>query len=75
MKKPKDDWAWTEISFAKWRVAVNRRLRDIYAIGINEAGIDDEILTTHWEMKQSPYAFVEWFGIKYDLDPISAFGL
>jgi hypothetical protein len=75
MKKQKDDWSWTEISFAKWRVAVDRRLRDIYVIGINEAGIDDEILTTHWKMKQPPYEFVERFGIKYDLDPKSAFGL
>jgi hypothetical protein len=75
MKKEKDDWAWTEISFAKWRFAVNRRLKDIYVITIRNAGIDDEMLKSHWEMKQSPYEFVEWFGIKYDLDPKSAFGL
>jgi hypothetical protein len=30
---------------------------------------------THWEMKQSPYEFVEWFGMKYDLDPKWAVGL
>jgi hypothetical protein len=75
MKKPKDNWSWTEISFAKWRVAANRRLKDIYAISINDAGIDGEILKSHWEMKQSPYEFVEWFGIKYDLDPVSVFGV
>jgi hypothetical protein len=75
MKKLKDDWAWTEISFAKWRSAVNRRLKAIYAITINDAGIDDEFLASHWDMKQSPYEFVEWFGIKYDLDPKSVVGL
>jgi hypothetical protein len=32
-------------------------------------------LKSHWEMKQSPYEFVEWFGNKYDLDPKSAVGL
>jgi hypothetical protein len=41
MKKLKDEWAWTEISFASWRAAVNRRLKKIYAITINDAGIDD----------------------------------
>ena len=75
MKKPKDDWAWTEMSFAKWCVAVDRRLKDIYVITIGDAGIDNEMLKSHWEMKQSPYEFVEWYGIKYDLDPISAFGI
>jgi len=50
-------------------------LKDVYVITINDAGIDDEFLKTHWEMKQSPYEFVEWFGIKYDLDPKSAFGI
>lgn len=75
MKKQKDDWAWAEISFAKWRVAVDRRLNDIYVITISDAGIDDEFLKSHWEMKQSPFEFVEWFGIKYDLDEKSAFGI
>jgi hypothetical protein len=75
MKKIKDDWAWTEISFARWRGAVNRRLKEIYVITIDDAGMDDELLTSHWQMKQSPYEFVEWWGIKYDLDPKSAFGL
>jgi hypothetical protein len=75
MKIPKDEWAWKDVSFAKWRSAVNLRLKKIYAITINDAGIDDEFLTSHWEMKQSPYEFVEWFGNKYDLDPKSAVGL
>ncbi len=75
MKKIADEWTWTEISFAKWCAAVNWRLKKIYVITINDAGIDDELLTSHWEMKQSPYEFVEWFGNKYDLDPKSAVGL
>jgi hypothetical protein len=75
MKKLEDDWAWTEISFAKWRIAVNRRLKEVYLITILDAGIDDEFLMTHWEMKQSPYEFVEWFGMKYDLNPKWAVGL
>jgi hypothetical protein len=75
MAKSKDNWAWQEISFRKWRTAVDRRLRDIYVITIDDAGIEDERLISHWEMKQSPYEFVEWFGNKYDLDPKSAFGL
>jgi hypothetical protein len=75
MKNRKDDWTWTNISFAEWRSTVNRRFKEIYAITINDAGMDDAFLTSHWEMKQSPNEFVEWFGIKYDLDPKSAVGL
>ncbi len=75
MKTAEDNWAWKEVSFTKWRRAVTRRLKDIYVITIDDAGIDDDRLLSHWQMKQSPYEFVEWFGNKYDLDPKSAFGL
>ena len=66
---------WNEISLAEWRSAVNRRLEDVYLITIDDAGIEDDRLSSHWEMKQSPYEFVEWFANKYDLDPTSAIGL
>jgi hypothetical protein len=75
MERKKDGWEWTELSFAKWRSAVNRRLKDVYLVTIDDAGIDDEGLSSHWQMKQPPYEFVEWYAIKYDLDPKSAFGL
>ena len=75
MAKSKDYWTWEEISFREWRKAVDRRMSDIYLITIDDAGIEDERLTSHWEMKQSPWEFVEWFGNKYDLDPKSAIGL
>lgn len=70
-----DHWSWNEMSFQEWRTVVNDRLLDVYLISIEDAGIDDEDLTPHWEMKQAPYEFVEWFGLKYDLDPKSAVGL
>ena len=75
MAKPKDYWTWEEISFQEWRNAVDRRLEDIYITTIYDTGIEDESLMSHWEMKQSPWEFVAWFGNKYDLDPKSAFGL
>jgi hypothetical protein len=75
MKKLKDEWAWTEISFSRWRDDADRRLNEIYLITISDAGIDDQFLRSHWEMKQSPHEFVEWFGNKHDLDPKSAVGL
>ena len=75
MVKSKDYWTWEQISFREWRNAVDRRMNDIYLITIDDAGIDDERLTSHWEMKQSPWEFVEWFGNKYDLDPKSEIGL
>jgi hypothetical protein len=75
MKAHKDGWSWTEIGFAEWRSAVDRRLEEVYLTTIDDAGIDEERLSSHWQMKQPPYEFVEWFGNKYDLDPKSAFGL
>jgi hypothetical protein len=71
----KDEWAWEEISFRKWRNAVNRRLKDIYVVTIDDAGVPDEMLISSWETKQSPYEFVAWYGVKYDLDPKTVFGL
>ncbi len=73
MKQDADGWEWKDLNFVNWRSVVNRRLKDIYLIDIDDAGIDDERLTSHWEMKQAPYEFVEWFTIKYDLDPKSVF--
>lgn len=67
MMRSYDPWSWTEVSFSEWRDAVNSRMLGVYAITIDDSGTDDEFLTSHWEMKQSPYEFVEWFGIKYDL--------
>ena len=75
MEKVRDDWVWNEINFAEWRSAVDQRLEDVYVITIDDAGIDDDQLSSHWEMKQSPYEFVEWFAHKYDLDPKHALGL
>jgi hypothetical protein len=67
----RDQWAWKEISFSEWRKAVDERMLDIYVITIDDSGVDDEYLMSHWQMKQSPYEFVEWFGMKYDLTPRS----
>jgi hypothetical protein len=75
MNSSQDKWAWKEVSYARWKMTVNRRLVAIYGITIVDSGVDDDYLMIHWEMKQSPYDFVAWFGIKYDLDPKSAFGL
>lgn len=75
MSKKIDHWSWHKMSFQEWRTVVNQRLLDVYVISIADAGIDDEYLTPHWESKQAPYVFVEWYALKYDLDPKSAFWL
>ena len=75
MGKSIDHWTWTETSFEKWRGVVDLRLHKIYAISITDAGVDDDYLRDHWALKQPPYEFVQWFGNKYDLDPVPAFGL
>lgn len=75
METAEDGWEWKEVSFAEWCAVVDRRLEGIYLVNIDDAGIDDERLSSHWQLKQSPYEFVEWFANKYDLDPKSAIGL
>jgi hypothetical protein len=58
-------------SFSFWKRVVDRRLHKIYCITLVDVGVDDEMLKSHWEMKQLADDFVDWFGEKYDLDPIS----
>jgi hypothetical protein len=57
-------------SYRGWRDAVDARFRQIYCITIVNAGIDERYLIDHWQSNEAPFEFVEWFGIKYDLDPI-----
>lgn len=67
MGKSQDAWSWVEVAFADWRNAVDGRMSNVYAVTLDEAGIDDDRLISHWEMKQSPYEFVEWLGVKFGL--------
>lgn len=60
--------------FCQMACGLDRRLKDIYAISLDDAGIDDEFLKPHWEEKEAPFEFVLWFGNKYDLDPSGVFG-
>jgi hypothetical protein len=55
-----------------WRAAVDKRLHQIYCITIEDAGIDEDYLMNHWRSNEPPFEFVDWFAIKYDLDPISS---
>jgi hypothetical protein len=57
-------------SYRDWRKAVDRRLNQIYCITIVDTGFDEEYLTKHWQSNGTPFEFVQWFGNKYDLDPI-----
>jgi len=42
-----------------------------YAITIVDAGIDNRDLRTHWQTHVSPFEFVDWFGMKFDLTPVA----
>jgi hypothetical protein len=75
MPKVADHWTWSQMTFANWRHAVDHRLKAVYLITLDDAGISDEYLKPHWESKEAPNNFVEWFALKYDLDPKSAFWL
>ena len=42
-----------------------------YVISIEDAGLDDQLLMAHWSRKEDPEEFVEWFGVKYDLQSVT----
>ena len=60
----------TDKPYRDWRDAVDRHLHQIYRITIEDTGVDEEYLIGHWQSNEAPFEFVEWFGNKYDLDPI-----
>jgi hypothetical protein len=60
-------------SYWGWRDAVDARFHQIYCITIVDAGIDEKYLIDRWQSNETPFEFVEWFGIKYDLDPVTSF--
>jgi hypothetical protein len=59
----------TSNSYQEWRDLVDRRLHQIYCITIEDVGFDEDYLVRHWQSKEAPTDFVEWYGNKYDLDP------
>jgi hypothetical protein len=59
------------MSYGDWRAAVDKQLSAVYCITIEDAGFDDEYLIKHWESAESALEFVEWYGNKYDLDPVT----
>jgi hypothetical protein len=65
------DSSTTGMSYSDWRVAVDRHLSAIYCITIEDAGFDEEYLAKHWKSDESALEFVEWYGNKYDLDPVT----
>jgi hypothetical protein len=65
------DSSTTSMSYGDWRTAVNDHLSAIYCITIEDAGFDEEYLIKHWESDEAALEFVEWFGNKYDLDPVT----
>jgi hypothetical protein len=57
-------------SYRDWRCEVNERLQNVYRISIEDAGFDGEYLVRHWQSNEMAHEFVEWFGNKYELEPI-----
>jgi hypothetical protein len=60
-----------DTSYCDWRKAVDERLNQIYCTTIADAGLDGDLIN-HWQTDETPSEFVEWFGNKYDLDPIAS---
>ena len=63
----------TSQPYSDWRNAVDERLQKIYCITIEDAGFDEDYLIRHWQSSETVPEFVEWYGNKYDLEPLSTF--
>lgn len=59
-------------SYDHWRGAVDGRLQGIYCLTIEDAGFDEAYLVKRWQSNEAAFEFVDWFGQKYDLDPMPA---
>lgn len=59
----------------EFRYAVSRRMLTVYGIDWADACGDDEPLLRALDGDETPEEFVDWFGRKYDLDPLWLFGL
>lgn len=53
--------------FEAWRTLVNNLFTADYCASISDLGIDEDRLKSHYQEKESPESFVEWFAEKYDL--------
>ncbi len=61
-------------AYRDWRKAINERLSEIYCITAEDAGFVEEYLVSqHWQSNEKPLEFVEWFGNKFDLDPLPSY--
>jgi hypothetical protein len=58
------------MQYSDWRKAVDGRLQQIYCITIDDIGFNEEYLIDCWESQEMPFDLVEWFGKKFDLDPM-----
>ncbi|MEP6838263.1 MAG: hypothetical protein ABJA75_09435 [Bradyrhizobium sp.] len=59
--------------YIDWRNAVDERLQETYCITIEDAGFDEDYLIEHWQSNEAAFEFVEWYGNKYDLDPVTIY--
>jgi hypothetical protein len=65
------DSSTTSMPYSDWRTTVDEQLSAIYYITIEDAGFDEDYLIMHWKSDESALEFVEWYGNKYDLDPVT----
>jgi hypothetical protein len=63
------------LSYISWKKTVDQRLDGVYAITIEDVGLDDQQLVSHWKSQETPEQFVSWFGKKYELQPHKQFGI
>lgn len=53
--------------FTAWKHEADAALRRGWVIGLEDAGVSDEELRTHFDDGEAAVRFAEWFADKYDL--------
>lgn len=50
-----------------WAKRVGQLLEREYAVTLDDAGLDQEVLDRHYDERSNPADFVRWFAAKFDL--------
>lgn len=62
-----------ENRFEQWLARVGALLEQNYCVTLNDVGWAPDELKKFWEQGDEAGEFVEWFALKYDLEPYSQY--
>ncbi len=60
--------------FQLWCARVDALMKHEYVVGLVDVGWTPDDLRKFWQRDETANEFVEWFALKYDLDPYTPYG-